>query len=128
MRHQSQGFAITARHKSRGSCAIRPLVERRSFGRWGPECAKRGKLFYLQLKFFYLQLSFFPYSPLRCFLETLSHCKQRSSTVSQEARAVSKKAQTLSKKAPKRNCKQKKLSCKQEASNCKQKCCILKAS
>ena len=38
-----------------------------------------GKLFYLQLELFYLQLSFFAYSPLRPLLETLSHCKQKSS-------------------------------------------------
>ena len=43
----------------------------------------RRKLFYLQLELFYLQSwSFFAYSPLRCFLDTLSHCKQRSSIVS----------------------------------------------
>ena len=41
----------------------------------------RGKLFYLQLELFYLQLSFFAYNPLRCFLDTISQCKQRSSTV-----------------------------------------------
>ena len=42
--------------------------------------------------FFHLQLSFFAHSPLRCFLDTVSHCKQRSSTVSEKARVVSKKA------------------------------------
>ena len=44
----------------------------------------RGKLCHLQLEFFCLQLSFFAYSPLRCFLDTLSHCKQRISTVSKK--------------------------------------------
>ena len=82
---------------------------------------KRGKLFCFQLELFYLQFNFFAHSPLRHFLDTLSHCKQRSSTVSKKASPVSKKAQTASKRAPKHNCKQKKLSCKQEASNCKQK-------
>ena len=42
--------------------------------------ALRGrKLFYLQLELFYLQLSFFAYSPLRRFLDALSHCKHKSS-------------------------------------------------
>ena len=36
----------------------------------------------------YLQLSFFAHSPLRRFLDTLSHCKQRSSIVSENARTV----------------------------------------
>ena len=66
-----------------------------------------GSVIYLLLELFRLQLSFFTESPLRCFLDTLSHCKQRSSTVSQKARTVSKKAQIVSKKAPKHNCKQK---------------------
>ena len=65
-----------------------------------------GKLFYLELELFYLQLSFFADSPLRCFLDTLPHCKQRSSTVSKKAQIVSKKAQMARKKAPKHNCKQ----------------------
>ena len=38
-----------------------------------------GKLFYLQLELFCLRLSFFAYSPLRPFLDALSHCKQKSS-------------------------------------------------
>ena len=48
-----------------------------------------GKVLYLQLEVFYLQLRFCAYSPLRCFLDTLSHCKQRSSIISKKARAVS---------------------------------------
>ena len=44
---------------------------------------KWGKLFYLQLELFCLQLSFFAYSPLRPLLDTLSHCKQKSSNCKQ---------------------------------------------
>ena len=40
-----------------------------------------GGCFTNSLSVFYLQLSFFAYSLLRCFLTTLSHCKQRNSTV-----------------------------------------------
>ena len=59
-----------------------------------------GKLFYWQLELFCLQLSFFAYSPLRPFLEALSHCKQKAPTVSnKKAKAVSKIAPTVSKKA-----------------------------
>ena len=36
-----------------------------------------GKSFYLQLELIYLQSSFFAYSPLMCFLDTLSHSKQQ---------------------------------------------------
>ena len=57
--------------------------------------------------FFAYSLSFFAYSPLRCFLDTPSRCKQRSSIVSKTARVANKKAQIVSKKAPKHNCKQK---------------------
>ena len=64
--------------------------------RWG--FWNGGSFFTYSWSVFYLQLSFFAYSPLRCFLYTLSHCKQRSSIVSRKARAVSKKAQ-------KHNCK-----------------------
>ena len=37
-----------------------------------------------QLELSCLQLSFLAYSPLRCCLDTLSHCKQRSSTGSKK--------------------------------------------
>ena len=62
----------------------------------GEDC---GKPFYLQSELFCLQLSFFAYSPLRCFLDTLSHCKQRSLLASKEAPSVSKKAPIVSRKA-----------------------------
>ena len=42
----------------------------------------RGQLFYLQLEHFCLQLSYFAYSPLRWFLEALSHCRQKAASVS----------------------------------------------
>ena len=45
----------------------------------------RGKLFNLQLELFCLQLSFFAYSPLRLFLDALSHCKERSSNCEQKS-------------------------------------------
>ena len=48
------------------------------------------------------------------WLDTLSHCKQTSSTVSKKARIVDTKAQTVSKKHP-TQLQAKKLSCKQEA-------------
>ena len=50
-----------------------------------------GSFFNLQLELFCLQLSFFAYSPLRCFLDTLSHCQQRSSIVSTKTQIVSKR-------------------------------------
>ena len=51
------------------------------------------------LPIFCLQLSFFACSPLRYFSDTLSHCKQRSSTVSKKAQILRKKAPTVSKKS-----------------------------
>ena len=65
-----------------------------------------GGSFLLTVGAFYLQLSFFAYSPLRCWLDALCHCKQRSSTVSKKAPIVSKRAPIVSKKVPKHNCKQ----------------------
>ena len=58
-----------------------------------------GRFFSYSWSIIYLQLSFFAYSPLRCFLDTLSYCKQRSSTVSKKARTVRKKTHTVSQKA-----------------------------
>ena len=66
-----------------------------------------GEIFLLTVGACLLELRFFAYSPLRCFLDAHSHCKQRSSTVSKKAPIVSKKARIVSKKAPKHNCKQK---------------------
>ena len=66
---------------------------------------RRGELFYLWLELFCLQLSFFAYSPLRPLLDALSHCKQKSPTVSKRAKTVSKKASTVSKDAEIVNCK-----------------------
>ena len=40
---------------------------------------ERRKLLCLQFEHFSLQLSFFAYSPFRCLLDTLSHCKQKAS-------------------------------------------------
>ena len=37
-----------------------------------------GTFLYLQFELFWLQLIFFAYSPLRCLLDALSHCKQTS--------------------------------------------------
>ena len=42
-----------------------------------------GNLLFLQLELCCLQLSFFAYSPLRPLLEALSHCKQKTPTVSE---------------------------------------------
>ena len=82
---------------------------------------KSGETLLLTVGVFSLQLSFFAYSPLRCFLDILSRCKQRSSTVSKSTRTVSAKAEAVSKKTPNTQLQAKKLSCKQEASNCKPK-------
>ena len=80
-----------------------------------------GKLFYLQLQLFYLQLSFFAYSPLRCFLDMLSHCKQRSSHVSKNRSNCKQNSSNCKQKRSQTQFEAKKLSCKQEAFNCKQK-------
>ena len=77
-----------------------------------------GKFFLLPVSMFCLQLSFFAYSPLRPSLDALSHCKQKTPTVSKKTKSVSKKAPTLSKKL-KLSIVSKELHCKQEASNCK---------
>ena len=47
--------------------------------------------FYLQLELSYLQLSFFAYGGKVCLRNTLTDCKERSSTVSNKAQTVSKK-------------------------------------
>ena len=46
--------------------------------------AKGGSCFTHSWSLLCLRLSFFACSPLMCFLETLSHCKQRSSIVSKK--------------------------------------------
>ena len=59
------------------------LTSRKTFWRqcWEPIFGKGGSLcIYSQsVFFFHLQMSFPAYSPFRCFLDTLSHCKKRSS-------------------------------------------------
>ena len=50
--------------------------------------------------------SFFAYSPMRCLLDALSICKQRSSTVNKRAPLASKKPSNCKQKVPKHNCKQ----------------------
>ena len=65
-----------------------------------------------------VQLSFFAHIPLRCFIEALSHCKQKTPI-------VSKKLELQAKKLP-NTIVSKKLHCKQKASNCKQKRSIVK--
>ena len=76
-----------------------------------------GSFFYLQLELLCLQLIFFAYNPLGCFLDALSHCKQKNSNCKQ-------KSSNCKLKKPPDTAVRKKLSCKQEASNCKQKSCI----
>ena len=66
-----------------------------------------GKAFLLTIGVFCLQWSFFAYSPLRCFLDTLSHRKPKSSNCKQKSTNCKQKTQAVSKKAPKHNCKQK---------------------
>ena len=44
--------------------------------------------------FFTYSWNFFGYSPLRCFLDTLSHCKQRSLLVSKNSNCKQKNSQT----------------------------------
>ena len=59
-----------------------------------------------KLELFCLQSSFFAYSPLTCFLDALSHCKQkRSSTVSKKE--LQAKKLRFEAKALRHNCKQK---------------------
>ena len=74
-----------------------------------------GSFFYSQLELFCLWLSFSACSLSRCFLDALSHskqkslnCKEQAPIVSKKARIASRKAPIASKKAPKRahNCKQ----------------------
>ena len=43
------------------------------------------KLSYFQLELFCLQMNFFAYSALRCLLDVLSHCKQKSSNCEQKS-------------------------------------------
>ena len=65
-------------------CFVTKLEPR--FGNHGfTDSWKWGKLFYLQLELFCLQLGFFAYSSLRCLLDTLSHCKQKSSNCKQKS-------------------------------------------
>ena len=49
-----------------------------------------GNSSYLQLELFCLQLSFFAYSPLGCFLDTLSRCRQESFNCKQKTKKVCK--------------------------------------
>ena len=61
---------------------------------------KMGEALLLTVGAFLLTFEFFAYSPLRCLLDTLSHCKQRNSIVSKKVPVVSKKAQNVNKKLP----------------------------
>ena len=85
--------------------------QKKTLGNLNGGLAKGGSIkkmfFYLQLEFFCLQLSFFASSPLRPLLDALSHCKQKTKTVSKKAKIVSKKAPTVSEKAKFVNCKYK---------------------